>query len=184
VMKEYVPEIRIRKRSDKYHYEATNLPYKTFFEEEPLVLLDGVPVFDVDKIMAFDPLKIKKLELVERKYYKGQQVISGIASYTTYDGDLAGFQLDPNMVILEYQGLQLQREFYSPVYDTQEQFENRLPDFRNVLYWSPDIQTNETGKKRIDFYTSDMPGKYAVFVQGLTAQGLPGSGMVIIDVKK
>ena len=24
----------------------------------------------------------------------GQQVISGIASYTTYDGDLAGFQLD------------------------------------------------------------------------------------------
>ena len=184
VMKEYVPEIRVRKRSDKFHYEAFNLPYKTFFEEDPLLLIDGVPVFNADKILAFDPLKIKKLELVARKYYLGQQVISGIASYTTYDGDLAGFQLDANAVILEYQGLQLQREFYSPVYGSKEQSDNRLPDFRNVLYWSPDLQTDETGKKKIEFYTSDMPGKYAVFVQGLTAGGLPGSNMVIIDVKK
>ncbi len=183
VMREYVKEIRVRKQSDNFYFKALNSTYKTFFEDGPLVLIDGVPVFNVDKIMAFDPLKIKKIEIISRKYYFGSSTYDGIVSYKTYNGDLAGYQLDPNAVVLEYDGLQREREFYSPVYETNEQAESRLPDFRNLLFWSPEIYTGIDGMKKLSFYTSDVTGRFAVIVQGITATGLFGSTLSIFDVK-
>jgi hypothetical protein len=174
VMREYIANITVRKHDGHFHYKVLNYPYKLFFEDDPLVLFDGVPVSDMNKIIAFDPLKIRKIELMNRKYFLGPYAADGIISYTTYNGDLAGFQFDPNVLIFKYDGLQLQREFYSPVYETQDQVESRLPDFRNVLYWSPDVNTNESGKKQISFYTSDAKGKYIVVVQGITNDGKAG----------
>jgi uncharacterized protein YfaS (alpha-2-macroglobulin family) len=78
------------------------------------------------------------------------------------------------VLILKYDGLQLQREFYSPVYGSQEQVGSREPDFRNLLFWSPEVNTNASGKKQISFYTSDVKGKYVVVVQGITADGKAG----------
>ena len=138
----------------------------------------------MNKLMKFDPLKVKKLEVVTRKFFSGNDAIEGIVSYTTYKGNLDGFQIDPGALVLEYQGLQLQREFYSPMYETKEQTESRIPDFRNLLYWSPDIKTDENGSKQVNFYTSDRPGKYAVVVQGINSNGIAGSKIIYFTVKK
>ncbi|SRR5579871_78826 len=174
VMREYIADITVRKHDGHFHYKVLNYPYKLFFESDPLVLFDGVPATDINKIMAFDPLKIRKIEVMNRRYFLGPLVADGIISYSTYNGDLAGFQFDPNVLVLKYDGLQLQREFYSPVYETQDQLDSRLPDFRNVLYWSPNVNTNDTGKKQISFYTSDLKGKYIGVIQGITADGKAG----------
>ena len=182
VLREFVSEVRLRKRQDSFHFEVRNAPYKTFFEEDPLVLVDGVPVFNIDKIVSFDPLKIKKIEVVTQRYYYGSLVTNGIVSFTTYESDLGGFKLDPGSLIVGYEGLQLQRQFYSPVYDTPLNSENRLPDFRNVLYWSPEIITNSGGKGQLSFYTSEIPGKYALFIQGITADGYAGSATITFSV--
>jgi hypothetical protein len=80
--------------------------------------------------------------------------------------------------------LQLQREFFSPVYETQEQFAGRLPDFRSLLYWSPAVKTNNEGKHEIDFYTSDLPGRFAAVLQGITADGKTGSTTIFFQVKE
>ena len=184
VMREYVAGILLKKQHGKFHIDMMDDTWHIFFREDPLVLLDGLPVLDIDKIIAFDPLKVKKIELVNRQYFLGPINANGIISYSTYKGDLAGFQLDPNAVILEYQGLQLQREFYSPVYDTPKQAESRMPDLRTVLYWSPDIKTNKDGSRQVRFYTSDNPGKYVLFIQGTTADGKCGSQLIKFDVTK
>ena len=184
VMREYVTEIQVRKNQKDFRYKMLNLPYKLFFESNPLVLLDGVPVFDINKIIAFDPLKVKRLDIVSRKYFQGSVAYDGIASYSTYNGDLAGYTLDPNAVILEYAGLQLQRQFYAPNYETKESQKSRIPDYRNLLYWSPDITTGENGKQQFSFYSGDLPGKYAIVVQGISRNGESGTGIVTVSVKK
>ena len=184
VMREYVPEVKVRKLDDQFVFRVKNTPLKTFFENNPLVLLDGLPVFDITKLMAIDPLKIKRLDLVTQKFYTGKNVNEGIVSYSTYNNDLASFQIDPDALVLDFQGLQLQREFYSPLYDTKEKAESRLPDFRNVLYWSPAIKTDEKGESQISFYISDRPGKYVVFVQGMTSNGAAGSKVEFFTVTK
>jgi hypothetical protein len=146
------------------------------FDEDPLVLLDGIPVFDTDKIMAFDPLKVRKLEVLTRRYYMGVLSLPGIVSYTTYGGDLGGFQLDPRVVQLDYDGLQLQREFHSPIYESSKQRDSRLPDQRHLLFWSPMTITDKDGKSHLEFYTSDNVGDYEIVVQGMTDKGVSGSG--------
>jgi hypothetical protein len=101
----------------------------------------------------------------------GPSAFDGVVSFTTYDGVFDGFELDPRLVAIDYPGLQLQREFYSPVYSSKEQIEGRLPDFRNTLLWSPSITTSVDGKASIRFYSSDLAGRYVVIVQGMSASG-------------
>ena len=182
VMREFVSEVRVRRQQDQFHFQVSNHPYKVFFEEDPLVLLDGVPVFDIGKMIAFDPLKIRKIDVVSQTYYHGPMVNYGIVSYQSYDGDLAGFQLDPSALVVEYEGLQLQRKFYSPNYGNGQLSNDRLPDFRNVLYWSPDVVTGANGKAQLSFYTSELPGTYGVVLQGITNNGYSGSGMTTFSV--
>ncbi len=171
VVREYVSEVNLRKRREQFHFTLVNGPHHTFFDEDPLVLLDGVPVLNADKIIAFDPLKVKKIEVVNRQYFLGPAVFSGILSFYTYQGDLAGFQLDPNALVLEYDGVQLQREFYTPVYETANQLSSRIPDYRDVLYWSGDLSPDADGRRQLSFYTSDRPGTYQVVIQGMTSSG-------------
>lgn len=184
VLREYVPGVQVRTRKGKFRFMVHNPANRTIFEDNPLVLLDGVPVFNIDTIMHYDPLKIKKLEVVTQKYYLGPYIYSGIVSFTTYKGDMSGFPLDPKWLILDYEGLQLQREFFSPAYASQKQQENRLPDFRNLLYWSPCVVTDKEGKASVSFYASDMKGKYLIVAEGLSANGQAGTSMSTFDVVK
>jgi hypothetical protein len=193
VMREYVDEIDVRRRGEDFRFMSLNMPatelsnlqtVESMFKNNPLVLLDGVPVFDINKIIAFDPLKVQKLEVVASKYYSGPIVADGIVSYTTYKGNLEGYTLDPGDLVLDYDGLQQQRIFYSPDYSTNEKLQSRLPDFREVLYWSPDVDTNEKGQGLFSFFTGDIPGKYFVNIQGISSNGDAGSVGFILDVEK
>jgi len=182
VMREYIYDVRIRRESNKYIFRVRNNFFNIFFETDPMILIDGVPVFDADKIMAVDPLKIKRIDVVTYKYYKGPSVTDGLVSYKTYDGDLAGYQLDPNALVVDYEGLQSQKEFYSPVYEKEDQLKSPIPDFRNLLMWAPNIKTDANGKSHLSFYTSDLTGKFALVVQGLSNDGLLGSSIITFDV--
>lgn len=182
VMREYIEEVRLPRQSGKIHFRVRNNLFNTYFDDDPLMLIDGVPVYDAEKILAINPLKFRQIDIVARKFYTGPLVNDGIVSYKTYEGDLGGYQLDPNAVAIHYEGIQLQQEFYTPAYDKGTPPSSRIPDFRNLLQWSPDLHTGEDGKMTTSFYTSDIPGTYLLFVQGITAQGRPGSKMVTFTV--
>ena len=183
VLREYIQEVNVVKPKQHFHIKVIGGKSGYFLEGDPLVLLDGVPIFNMDKVFTIDPLKIKRLDVVNQEYFWGPTASSGILSYNSYKNDRGGFEIDPRAVILDYEGMQLQREFYSPVYQTPEQQKSRLPDFRNLLYWSPDVNTGTDGKAQAVFYTSDKAGKYIGVVQGIGANGQVGSHYFIFDVK-
>jgi hypothetical protein len=183
VLREYVPGVFVRKRKDGFHFIVINMVNGGVFEDEPMILLDGVPLFDADKIMTLDPLKIRKLEVVKRKYYLGALTMPGIVSFSTYKGDVAGIEMDPGTVSLNYEGLQLQREFYSPRYETQKQISSRLPDKRLLLYWNPKVMTDTNGNSQIEFYTSDVTGEFQIVIQGMTKSGAAASAVRNFTVK-
>lgn len=182
VIREYVDDVRVRKEGDKFRFRVRNLLFNTFFDNDPLLLVDGLPVFDASRIIALDPLKIRKIEVVSRKFFTGSAIVDGIVSVESYDGSLGATLLDPNAFVLEYDGLQQQREFYSPVYSTVEQQQSPVPDYRNVLQWSPELISGQNGKKRVSFYTADLRGKFAVVVDGISPEGLPGYAITTFQV--
>jgi hypothetical protein len=183
VMREYVPGVMVRKRKNKFYFINFDTPNKSLFNDDPLVLLDGMPVFDADKIMKFDPRKIKSLDVITQRYFLGALSFDGIVSYQTYSGDLGGFQPDPKSLIIPYDGLQLQREFFTPRYESQQQRVDKMPDARHLLYWSPSVKTNNLGKGQLEFYTSDITGNYKVVIQGITKTGEPGYTSFTFEVK-
>ena len=182
VLREYVPGVKVRIKKDGFHLTVLDNTNRTIFTEAPLLLLDGVPIFDSNKIMAIDPLKIKKLEVLANRYFQGRTIYDGIISFTTYQGKLDGLRLDPRMLIQEYEGVQLQREFYAPRYDSPESRQSRLPDLRSLLYWNPSVTTS-TLPGVLSFFTSDQPGRYRVVVQGLAATGAAGSTSFTFEVQ-
>lgn len=190
VMREYVREVNVAKKGNRYRFLTMNSRVialsdiqegEKIFSKDPLVLLDGVPVFDINKIVAYDPLKVQKLEVVASRYFYGPVTAEGIVSYTTYKGNLDGFTLDPKDVILNYQGLQEQRIFYSPDYSGSAGLQSRLPDMREVLYWNPSVKT-AGGDHHESFYTGDVAGKYVGIVQGISENGLPVAASFIFEV--
>ncbi|MDB5117392.1 MAG: hypothetical protein JWQ79_2884 [Mucilaginibacter sp.] len=182
VLKEYVTWVLTTRSRGKYQIRMYN--EDNFVKEGPLVLLDGVPVFDIDKTYSIDPLKVRKLDVIHNRYFYGPAVAEGILSFTTYKGNMGGFEIDPKAVIIDYEGMSLRREFYSPVYETQTQINSRLPDFRNLLYWAPNVTTPIQGSNNLTFYTSDQQGKYIGVIQGITADGNAGSQYFTFEVKK
>src|SRR5258708_2164937 len=182
VMREYVVLMLVKNSHSHFHLPLFDLPNNQFFDVDPLILVDGVPVFDIDKLMVMDPLKIRKLDMLHRKYFLGGTDYDGIMNWITYKGDLGGYILDPNATVIDYEGLELQREFYSPSYATEQEAASHLPDFRNVLYWSPVLPTDPQGRGSLSFYSSDIPGHYVAVLEGLAPDGTAVSNMLRFEV--
>jgi hypothetical protein len=184
VMREYVPGIFVKKKKDDFIMRVINKPVNRLFEKHPLVLLDGVPVFNANKVMEYDPLKIRRLEVMTRLYYVGALEANGVVSFTSYKGLAEGLEIDPNSISLDYNGLQRKKEFYSPDYSTVPAIQSRLADFRDLLYWNPSLSLEKDGKITIEFYSSDKAGKYEISVQGITKEGKPAVGYSTFTVVK
>ena len=183
VLREYVPGVVVRIRKDGFHFLVADKVNMTLLAENPMVLLDGVPVFNTNKMMAMPAIKIRKLEVIDSRYFQGLAVYNGVVSFSTYKGDLEGFQLDPRVLVERYEGVQRQREFYAPRYDTPAAAQSRLPDLRNLLYWNPNLNLTGTQPQTQSFFTGDQPGRYLMVVQGLAADGQLTSQQTVLEVK-
>ena len=182
VMREYVKGVMVRKRKDRFLFLTLDRTNSTLFKEDPLVLLDGVPIFNINKIMGYDPRKIQKLDVITRQYFLGHLTFNGVVSYTTYHGDLGDY-VPENASVSFVEGLQPKKEFFSPLYETQSQRESRIPDRRHLLFWAPEVKTDSQGKSRIELYASDVPGDYCAVIQGLSTNGKPGMATMRFKVK-
>jgi hypothetical protein len=184
VLREYVPGVMVRKKKDGYHFMVIDKVNKALFREDPMVLVDGVPVFNPDKVMAFDPLKMKRLDILDKEYYEGILSLPGVISFFTYGSDLGNFPIDERALQMDYDGLHVQREFYLPRYDNAPEKQMRLPDPRTLLYWKPSLMTKRGEPAEIEFYASDVPGNYTIMVEGLSKDGNAGTVMSTFTVSK
>ncbi|MBX2931505.1 MAG: hypothetical protein KF781_06120 [Chitinophagaceae bacterium] len=184
VMREYIPGVSVRKKSGKFTFYNIDAPRFQHFVTEPLILFDGIPVFDADKIIESNPLKVQKIDVVTRKFYYSSFAFDGIVSYTSYTGKMGTTVLDKESLLIDYDAIQQQREFYVPKYDLQENKESRLPDYRMLLHWSPNVITTTNGATNITFYTSDIEGNFTAIIQGLTQSGEPIKSSINFTVAK
>lgn len=182
VLREYVQLVNVSLRKNHFHIWTYDDPHKEPFLDDPLVLLDGVPIFNLDTFFKYDPFKIRKVEVLTRRYIIGQDAFDGVVSWTTYKGDLNGYNLDVHATAVDYEGLEAKREFYSPNYGGKDLKASRLPDYRNVLYWDPHLHTQAGVSRKVRFYTSDLPGTYIVIVQGIGENGEPLYGKALLNV--
>lgn len=180
VLREYVREVNVGVKGSgtSLRFKLWNETERTFYTDNILVMVDGVPLFNPNAIFNFDPVRIKTLELIPKSYVLGSSVFHALASFRSYTENFEGFELAGNVAQVDYEGLQMSREFYSPQYGNQQLKGNRIPDLRNTLYWQPVVNSNE-----VKFYTGDNRGRFLVVVQGVDAQGKTVSAVSGFEVR-
>lgn len=182
VLREYVSEVFVSRRQKNFQLRLVG--GSEILEKDPLVLYDGVPYFDLNKMMAVSPDDIEKVEVVRDRYYYNGDTYEGIVNFYSKKATVSDYALNPKAIIVDYEGMQLQREFYAPKYEVSNSANKHLPDYRNMLHWEPNLIFNGKDKAKVSFYTSDLAGTYVGVIQGVSADGTPGFNTFKIEVKK
>lgn len=73
--------------------------------------------------------------------------------------------------------------FYETVYD-EVTINDSSPDYRNTLFWKPDIITNEQGEATIDLFCSDINTTFLGNIEGVSGDGLLGAENFEFKVRK
>jgi len=173
VMREFVKGVWVRKRRDQFRLVVLDRLRNVSFTENPLTLLDGVPVPDINRLFSVDPAKVRQIDVLSRRYFLGPLKCSGIVSFTSYNGDLAGMQVDPRSVVIDHSQLERRREFHHTRYATVLSRENRIPDRRFLVLFNPAVVAATGLRAQLEFFTSDVEGTFFVVVEGLGEEGTP-----------
>jgi hypothetical protein len=78
-----------------------------------------------------------------------------------------------NLLEKTYHALQNKRLFYSTNYGVSDKKFDRIPDFRNTLYWNPSVSFDGVNNIEVEFYTGDDTGNYQIQINGITNTGIP-----------
>jgi hypothetical protein len=68
-------------------------------------------------------------------------------------------------------------------YTDENDLKSRKADYRNTLYWNPEIITGENGESTISFYTSDEKMKFLITIEGVGENGETGNKHMILEVE-
>jgi hypothetical protein len=74
------------------------------------------------------------------------------------------------------------QQFYSPKYNVAPKLIE--PDYRSTIYWQPNIYTDQNGKAKVMFYTSDIKDKFTVKISGVDATGGIGDNSIKLNQLK
>ncbi|QDH80923.1 hypothetical protein FKX85_18485 [Echinicola soli] len=166
-LKEYMPTALVRKNKGKYFFKLTNIPEHSVFDGNPLILVDGMPVFDSDKLAQFSPENIKRAEIINRRFYILSYGFDGILSFTSYDNDFGEYPIPEHALYLEYPQIQQPVNWQFNPGKKSEHF----PDFRSILLYQENVQLDNNGKTTLRFSASQIPGVYEVKVSQITPDG-------------
>ena len=178
---ELIPSATIKKKGGRKSLHISNPATEWVFENK-LLLLDYVPVFDLDAILAMPPEKIEQINVINNTWYLGDNTLRNIVMVNSKGRDFAGYEFPTGSIFIDYQTLSPENSFDAPTYENQTEKDSRIPDFRTLLYWNPKL-TIAKGDTTLSFYTSDNVGDYEIIIRGITKNGEScfGKGLIRIE---
>lgn len=168
---ELLPGIILRNRDSGYELKITNPLTGKYYEEPPLVMIDGVIINDLNILAGFDPEKVEKIEVVMTPYLTGDLILHGIVNVITREGNFGDVVLQDYAAILPYRSVEEPAVFMRTTAAGSEGSRDRIPDLRNTLFWEPALNTDSRGEAEVVFRTSDQPGLYEISVCGVSEEG-------------
>ncbi|MBN2519020.1 MAG: hypothetical protein JXB17_00825 [Bacteroidales bacterium] len=150
--------------------------------DSPLFLIDGVPVFNSEVILKLDPERVKSINVVALKYFYGDLIFDGILDIHTHENNFSKINKLQTSIRQEMRGVDLPYNNKFPKYVDELKNQERMPDYRNTLYWNPEIITNKEGISEVSFYSSDEQAIYDVIVEGISFDGKYGYTKMQIEV--
>jgi hypothetical protein len=171
VVREVVPFAALRLSKGKYRFRVyeDNSMYPR--EGETLAFVDGVPIRNVQDILDIAPQDLERVEVVNLDYYLEDECLGRLLCFYTRNTDMADMAFDHRIFRQVHQGYLNTYRYAGPVYETKEQKESRLADYRNVLYFNTFDQLSSNNEINFRCYTSDEASVYTIVVKGIDEHG-------------
>jgi len=169
---ELVSSVRYSFTRGQYDIKVSDRVNSTYFEESPGVFIDGVLYTDYGQIARIPVYKINTISILPELYYYQDFIFGGIIDLHTRKSDFSTVQLLPNMSRLVIPLAARSAMEYNAVDHSLPDTPDRLPDFRYLICWEPDITIGPSGENEIQFYTGDITGEYTVKGNGISYEGI------------
>ncbi len=168
ISRELLPGVKYRIKDGNPVIRMVNAQMNDFFDEEPLKLINGVPVFSNNFISQLKSSDIESISCVVRERVFGDLVFKGVLSFKLKEGNNAWLSDLPGTWQFSIRGLQTDKK---PAYmESPGRLAENQPDLRNVFYWSASESRSD---KVFTFRTSDLKGEIAITVRGITPENKP-----------
>ena len=183
VLVEIVTELKVRRGDDGARTIQVNLrdapTAPVFSVGQTLMLLDGVPVFDQQKILDYDPLLVAFIDIYPLTHFIGNRVFEGVANFVTYKHNLPSFKFDENARVVDYQGVCLPMAATGSLLAEERDY----PDYRQTIYWHPLLEVGAGESCAIECKLPLYKGRFTVVAEGLTASGEAVSRRISFEVR-
>jgi hypothetical protein len=180
---EIVLEVQVRGKFGEENISLINKDNNPLAAQPPLLLVDGVPVFDQRTFLKINNRLIASVEIVKSPFWLNPRFYNGIVQLSSFEGDARVFELPETALRRTFLTLLPQRRFTAPDHSVKP--DDSLPDFRNTLHWDPSIRTGETGRAVIEFFSSDAIGDYTIEATAVSEDGkFHGSKRELIQIVK
>jgi len=142
-----------------------------------LVLVDGIPIPDHDRVFAYDPLLVQYVDIYCENYIFGVRGFSGVVNFVTYKGTLPSMPFPDNVRIVDFQGCSL------PLAYTCAGVGSDYPDYRQTIYWHPMLTLAPGESVELECKTPAYGGRFDVVAEGLDSDGAAVFGQTTLDVR-
>lgn len=162
--------LTLKEKKNIYQFYLFDNLTKTYFTRPSLVFLDGVVADNVNQFMNLKSEDIDRIELCNSQRTKGEIDFPGIVSITTKKKQADYFTSNLPAVYFQVDRYQERTWLKTPEYSGKDR-SRTIPDFRQVLYWNPEIVIHQNQTLTIEFYASDYLSDYLIELCGYTSGG-------------
>lgn len=169
---EFINEIKVRRVDGKEQLKVkTHLEERVslFDKNNSLIMVDGIPIFDHSQVIEYDPLLVESVVVYPYKYYTGWRSFCGMANFVTYKKNLPGIKFNDGVRVVQFKGCS-----YPMAFTCQEIGED-FPDYRELLYWHPQIKLPAGESSSIKVKIPANIKEIRICAEGMTENGTPFS---------
>lgn len=169
---EFINEIKVRRVDGKEQLKVkTHLEERVslFDKNNSLIMVDGIPIFDHSQVIEYDPLLVESVVVYPYKYYTGWRSFCGMANFVTYKKNLPGIKFNDGVRVVQFKGCSYPMAF------TCQEIGDDFPDYRELLYWHPQIKLPAGESSSIKVKIPANVKEIRICAEGMMENGTPFS---------
>ncbi len=132
------------------------------YGSNPLVILDGVPIQNIQQLMATPCNKLKSLKIITSKFYFGTAVYDGVIDISSKENSSKLIDLEKNTLKAMFPRITTTKQKEKTPFE-------RIPNYSTNIYFNTFIPKSE--ENRIKIKLPNNQGKYSLLVFGYTKEG-------------
>jgi len=164
ISRELLQGVRFKEYNHIQTLQVFNTQRNRFFDDPPLILINGIPVRDLQIIKNMGTKEIDRIEVCLCERFYGILYFPGVIAIYTTKSDFSWLNESDSLLKLKLDAIQPPSKIISPSDNVFKE-----PDLRRVLLWLPSLKPEQNIK--IYFQTSDVRGKYRLIVRGKGKDG-------------